>query len=140
MDLQETRAEPASPPSAHTLASLAAMSVDELPFGRLYARGVAPASLAALDGHPRAADTRGARSFDAGLAADALRRLSGAAAFPWGGKSFTSRDAGAGAGVQPRAPRGSPPALPLPHAHRGRASSTGGPPWCSTTISPTTPA
>jgi hypothetical protein len=96
MDLQETRAEPASTPSARTLASLASMSADEL--GRLYARGVVPASLAALDGHPRGR-MLAVRGLDAGLAADALRRLSGASAFPWGGKSFTSREARAGAGA-----------------------------------------
>src|SRR5580704_6090295 len=97
MDLQQTHAEQASPPRAsHTLASLAAMSVDEL--GRLYARGAAPAAVAALDGHPRGR-MLAVRGLDAGLAADTLRRLSGAAAFPWGGKSFTSRDARSGAGV-----------------------------------------
>jgi hypothetical protein len=97
MDLQQTPAERASPPgAAHTLASLAAMSVDEL--GRLYAGGLAPTSLAALDGHPRGR-MLAVRGLDAGLAAEALRRFSGAAGFPWGGKSFTARDAGAGAGV-----------------------------------------
>jgi hypothetical protein len=97
MDLQPSRAEPASPPRpSHTLASLAAMSVDEL--GRLYARGTAPASVAALDGHPRGR-MLAVRGLDAGLAADALRGISGAALFPWGGKSFTSRDAASGAGA-----------------------------------------
>jgi hypothetical protein len=100
MDLQQTRREQASPPRpAHAPASLdalAAMRAEEL--GRLYARGAVPASLAALDGHPRGR-MLAVRGLDAGAFGDALRRFAGAAAFPWGGKSFTSREAAAGAGV-----------------------------------------
>ena len=49
--------------------------------------GVAPSRLGVLEGHPRGR-MLSVRGLDRGLPGRALRRLAGAAAFPWGGKSF----------------------------------------------------
>lgn len=80
----------------HTLESLSAMSVEEL--GAVYATGVAPSSLAALDGHPKGR-MLAVKTLDQGAIAGALRAFSGAAAFPWGGKSFKAESASVGAGI-----------------------------------------
>ncbi len=81
---------------AHSLASLADLDVEAL--GRVYAEGTVPASIAALDGHPRGR-MLAVRGLDAGPAAGGLRAFSGAAVFPWGGKSFAATGAAAGKGV-----------------------------------------
>lgn len=80
----------------HTLESLAQLDVDAL--GPIYAAGTVPASLAVLDGHPRGR-MLAVRALDHGGVARALRGFSGAAAFPWGGKSFASRTATEGTGI-----------------------------------------
>ncbi|HEX3344729.1 MAG TPA: hypothetical protein VHS09_09165, partial [Polyangiaceae bacterium] len=71
------------------LDDLSRLDVAEL--GRLYAHGAAPANLAVLEGHPRGR-MLSVRGLDHGVPGTLLRRLAGADAFPWGGKSF----AGAG--------------------------------------------
>jgi hypothetical protein len=84
------------PTTTHTLDSLAALDVAEL--GRVYDGGSVPSSLAALDGHPRGR-MLAVRGLDAGTVADLLRSFAGARAFPWGGKSFSSKHGGAGTGI-----------------------------------------
>ncbi|APR86850.1 hypothetical protein A7982_12199 [Minicystis rosea] len=81
---------------AHTLESLAALDVDAL--APVYAAGTVPASIAALDGHPRGR-MLSVRRLDHGGIGNALRAFSGAAAFPWGGKSFAAESASAGTGI-----------------------------------------
>ncbi|MCC6872776.1 MAG: hypothetical protein IT378_00595 [Sandaracinaceae bacterium] len=78
-----------SPRTARSLdlSDLAAMRASEL--AALYAKGRVPNSLAALDGHPRGR-MLAVRGLDRGRASSILRSLSGAARFPWGGKSFAS--------------------------------------------------
>jgi hypothetical protein len=92
MDAQQIRIEPSAARKAgtplHTLDSLAAESVEAL--GRVYDRGTVPATLAALEGHPRGR-MLSVRKLDAGAPARALRDLAAARAFPWGGKSFSGR-------------------------------------------------
>ena len=95
MEAQTTPAN-ARERAKHTLSSLADMTVDEL--GAVYAAGTAPASLAVLDGHPKGR-MLAVKTLDRGAIAGALRAFSGAAAFPWGGKSFTSASASSGAGI-----------------------------------------
>jgi hypothetical protein len=90
----EAKASAASP--RHTLESLARLDVDAL--GPVYAAGTVPASLAVLDGHPRGR-MLAVRALDHGGVASALRSFSGATAFPWGGKSFASRSATEGTGI-----------------------------------------
>jgi hypothetical protein len=77
-----SRASTARP---RTLDDLARLDVAEL--GRRYAGGEAPSHLGVLEGHPRGR-MLSVRGLDHGLPARALRRLSGAHGFPWGGKSF----------------------------------------------------
>lgn len=101
METQRVRFETASatprrPAEGHTLGSLAEMSVDAL--ARVYDGGAAPASLSALDGHPRGR-MLAVRMLDAGPVASALRAVSGALVFPWGGKSFTAQGAVTGTGI-----------------------------------------
>jgi hypothetical protein len=80
----------------HTLDSLAELDVDAL--GRVYDEGTTPATPAPLAGHPRGR-MLAVRMLDAGLAAGALRAFSGAAGFPWEGKTFAGGSGGAGTGV-----------------------------------------
>jgi hypothetical protein len=75
----------ASTARPRTLDDLARLDVAEL--GRLYAGGVAPSGVGVLEGHPRGR-MLSVRGLDHGLPGRALRRLAGAEAFPWGGKSF----------------------------------------------------
>jgi hypothetical protein len=91
-----TTAAPRAARAVHTLASLADLGVEAL--GHLYAEGIAPASMAALDGHPRGR-MLAVRALDTGGVADALRSFSGASFFPWGGKSFAATGATTGKGV-----------------------------------------
>ena len=79
-----------------SLDGLARMDVTEL--GALYARGDMPDSLHALDGHPRGR-MLAVRGVDRGSLGSLLRRLSSAAFFPWGGKSFTAQSDTDGRGV-----------------------------------------
>jgi hypothetical protein len=102
MEAQSVRFEASSSSSprearaTHTLASLADLDVEAL--GRVYDGGTVPASLQALDGHPRGR-MLAVRTLDAGVAARGLRSFSGASAFPWGGKSFSADRASSGKGV-----------------------------------------
>src|SRR4051812_465782 len=101
MDTQQVRLDTAAPAprhaeATHTLDSLAELDVEAL--GRIYDGGTVPASLAALDGHPRGR-MLAVRTLDAGLPARLLRSFSGATAFPWGGKSFAAHRADAGTGI-----------------------------------------
>jgi hypothetical protein len=82
--------------AVHTLESLAQLDVEAL--GPVYAGGAMPASMAALDGHPRGR-MLAVRTLDAGAVARTLRSFSGASFFPWGGKSFAAKGAAAGTGV-----------------------------------------
>jgi hypothetical protein len=100
MEIETEKVKQATPPKrpARTLDLDALAALDVAALGRLYAGGRAPARLDALDGHPRGR-MLAVRGLDRGRLFAALRRLAGAAAFPWGGKSFTAtaRDAGSGA-------------------------------------------
>jgi hypothetical protein len=80
----------------YTLDSLARLDVDAL--GAVYAAGTAPASLSALDGHPRGR-MLAVKKLDHGPVAGAIRAFAAAAAFPWGGKSFAAESASAGTGI-----------------------------------------
>ena len=79
----------------HSLDSLSRLRSAEL--RTIYADGSMPGSLVELDGHPRG------RMLDVVFARGPLRRglrsFSGAVAFPWGGKSFSSVSAEAGRGI-----------------------------------------
>jgi hypothetical protein len=78
------------------LDALAQLDAREL--GELYAQGRVPESVSALDGHPRGR-LLAARRLDRGPAFAALRAFARLANFPWEGKSFTSRGATEGRGV-----------------------------------------
>jgi len=79
----------------HDLESLSRLDAEHL--DALYARGTAPASVGALEGHPRGR-MLAVRALDHGVPARIVRRLAAARAFPWGGKSFHgSGTAGTGA-------------------------------------------
>lgn len=80
----------------HTLASLADMNVDAL--GEVYSKGTVPASLAALDGHPRGR-MLAVKMLDSGAVAGAIRSFAGATVFPWGGKSFSAQGPSSGEGI-----------------------------------------
>jgi hypothetical protein len=67
------------------LDSLAQLDSAEL--AELYAHGTTPARMGVLEGHPRGR-MLSVRALDRGAVARALRSIAGAAAFPWGGKSF----------------------------------------------------
>ncbi|HEY6461517.1 MAG TPA: hypothetical protein VIY73_15225 [Polyangiaceae bacterium] len=67
------------------LDGLASMDAREL--AALYAGGLVPLRLGALEGHPRGR-MLAVRALDHGTPARLLRSLSGASGFPWGGKSF----------------------------------------------------
>lgn len=67
------------------LDSLSKLDVEAL--GKLYAKGTVPSRLGALEGHPRGRMLSVA-SLDHGAVGNLIRRVAGAAAFPWGGKSF----------------------------------------------------
>ncbi|MBZ0119288.1 MAG: hypothetical protein K8H88_20020, partial [Sandaracinaceae bacterium] len=82
--MQTTPVSSARPSRTRELSDLAAMRASDL--AELYAKGRVPDSLAALDGHPRGR-MLAVRGLDRGRAASILRSLSGAARFPWGGKS-----------------------------------------------------
>ena len=84
------------PARTHDLSALAAL--DGASLGALYGTGRVPASLHALDGHPRGR-MLAVRGLDRGLSFAALRALAGAGAFPWGGKSFAASGPGSGSGV-----------------------------------------
>ena len=71
--------------------------MDVAALGELYARGAHPAEVDALEGNPRGR-MLAVRTLDRGVAAGAIRSLAAASWFPWGGKTFTGRDA-RGAGV-----------------------------------------
>ena len=90
----ESKSAPRGP--VHTLDSLSALTVEAL--GPIYERAAIPTSLAGLDGHPRGR-MLAVRTLDQGGIAGALRSFAAARAFPWGGKSFTSRSATEGTGV-----------------------------------------
>jgi hypothetical protein len=76
------------------LDALSRLDVREL--GALYARGNTPARLGGLEGHPRGR-MLAVRTLDHGVPGRLLRSLAGAAAFPWGGKSFEGKgDKGTG--------------------------------------------
>jgi hypothetical protein len=79
-----------------TLDDLAAMDVGAL--GALFAAGTVPASVSALDGHPRGR-MLAVKHLDRGAIFGALRGLAGGRAFPWGGKSFASAGPGATEGT-----------------------------------------
>ncbi len=97
MQTETLRHDRPSPRQAsHTLDSLAALDVEAL--GRVYDGGTVPASLAALDGHPRGR-MLSVRGLDAGPVAGALRSFAGGVGFPWGGKSFTAGRGAGGAGI-----------------------------------------
>src|SRR5262249_8478520 len=87
---------PRRPAATYTLDSLAEM--DSASLGHVYAEGMAPGTLAVLDGHPRGR-MLAVRRLDAGPVARALRAFSGAKGFPWGGKSFSAKGAAAGVGI-----------------------------------------
>jgi hypothetical protein len=72
-------------PRSRDLDALARMDVREL--GALYARGAVPPRLGSLEGHPRGR-MLAVRALDRGAPARLLRAFSGAATFPWGGKTF----------------------------------------------------
>ena len=71
--------------------------MDVVALGELYASGVRPARVDALEGNPRGR-MLAVRTLDHGVAAGAIRSLAGASFFPWGGKTFAGRGA-AGTGV-----------------------------------------
>jgi hypothetical protein len=87
------RSDAASAP--RTLDDLAALDVAALT--ALYKGGKAT-SLAALDGNPQCR-MLAVRGLDAGAAAAAIRNLSAASFFPWGGKHFEPTSADAGIGI-----------------------------------------
>src|SRR4051812_39003937 len=89
-----TRPDAAPAARAHDLDSLAALDADAL--GRLYAAGRAT-SVGALEGSPQGR-MLAVRALDHGTIAGAIRRVAGARAFPWGGKSFQGTGS-SGAGV-----------------------------------------
>jgi hypothetical protein len=93
---QSVDVKPTSAKGRHTLETLAALDVDAL--GPVYAGGTVPASLAALDGHPRGR-MLAVRKLDRGTVGGTLRAFAGGAAFPWGGKSFASESATTGSGI-----------------------------------------
>jgi hypothetical protein len=69
----------------YDLDGLSRLDLEQL--GRLYAQGTTPARLGVLEGHPRGR-MLAVRALDHGVPGSLLRRIAGAAAFPWGGKSF----------------------------------------------------
>jgi len=79
-----------------TLNTLRQMSFEEL--DRLYRASPRPASIATLDG-----DAKGAmlawRSPRSGVIASLLRKFGNSSAFPWEGKSFYSKGADSGSGI-----------------------------------------
>jgi hypothetical protein len=85
----------ASSAARPSLDDLAAMSAEELE--TLYRSGKTPLDLHVLDGRPRGRmlAVRGAR----GVVFEGLRRIAGARAFVWGGKSFFQVSATEGRGV-----------------------------------------
>src|SRR4051794_8888195 len=89
-----TRSSTEAARRTHDLDSLAALDTEAL--GVLYARG-SVTDLGVLERRPRGR-MLAVRALDRGLVADALRRFSGARAFPWGGKSFAGTGA-SGTGV-----------------------------------------
>jgi len=94
----ETPTNSASPAAARALDLDALAALDGAALARRYAEAPAPARLDGLDGHPRGR-MLAVRGLDRGPLGAALRRLAGHAAFPWGGKSFSSTEKAAGAGV-----------------------------------------
>lgn len=68
------------------LDALATLDVSTL--GEMYAAAPSPTSVSGLTGHPRGR-MLAIRNLDRGAAFARIRGLAGAAAFPWGGKSFT---------------------------------------------------
>jgi hypothetical protein len=103
MAMNERETNGAGPTSASraeagtwTLNDLARMSADAL--GGLYAGGTVPSALTALDGRPKGR-MLAVRLADGAGSFDRLRRLAGARAFPWGGKSFFRVDAKTGRGI-----------------------------------------
>jgi len=91
-----SRSKPTREPFIRSLDDLAALPCREL--AELYAHGTVPESLAALDG-----DLIGrmlaVRGLDRGLPFRALSSFARQAGFPWGGKSFRSKDASHGTGI-----------------------------------------
>lgn len=71
--------------------------MDARALAALYARGTTPPDVSGLEGHPRGR-MLAVRALDHGLVARALRSISRAPIFPWGGKSFSGRGA-TGSGV-----------------------------------------
>lgn len=79
------------------LDALAAMSIDELT--ALYQRGTVPDSLAVLDGTPTCRMLTLVGTLGRGAPASTLRSLARSSRFPWAGKSFASRSAAEGTGI-----------------------------------------
>lgn len=83
-------------PPAPTLDDLAALNLGDL--ARLFGDATPPASIAALDG-ALTGRMLAVRSLDRGPVARLLRRWAASPGFVWSGKSFTSRSAAEGGGI-----------------------------------------
>jgi hypothetical protein len=92
-----TQVKPAARPKAHAHDLDSLSRLDVLDLGALYAQGTLPPRLGVLEGHPRGR-MLSVRALDHGVPGRLLRSIAGAAAFPWGGKSFEG-DGERGAGV-----------------------------------------
>jgi hypothetical protein len=94
----------AAPTASGTRATPAPLSLDDLAgktvaeLTALYQAGTIPASIAALDGTPRCR-MLSIVGIDRGPVAAAIRNISASRFFPWAGKSFTSRTAEEGEGI-----------------------------------------
>lgn len=99
MRTQDTHAHTAagSTTAGVTLDDLTRMGVAEL--GRIYEQGSVPGSLAALDGTPHGRMLALVGPAGRGPALGAIRRVAASRAFPWRGKSFRSKDATHGEGI-----------------------------------------
>jgi hypothetical protein len=85
-----------TPPVPLTLDDLSRASAREL--GAIYAKGTPP-SFADLDGAPRGRMLAFAGPLGRGRARDGLRRFAESRYFPWDGKSFASKSAAHGSGI-----------------------------------------
>jgi len=82
--------------SGLTLEALSRMSFDEL--GALYRGGSCPESIDEISGLPQGR-MLAVRGLDSGISGSLLRRFSGSAGFPWGGKTFEGQGRSGGHGI-----------------------------------------